>query len=275
MNQRMNSLSSNFDPTRAEARQTLVAHRLAQAIAEGALKVHYQPEIDIHSHQVLTLEALCRWHDLELNQVAPDEFIAVAEAKGLIALLGAEVLRQVLQDLPLIVQRWPQVRVAVNVSGIELGQPNCAKVFLENIQKHQPTLVNHLELELTESIFLYDLATVRQNLEALRQAGLSIAIDDFGTGQSSLGRLHTLPFDKIKMDRSFVVALHEPMVQALVKAMVNFTAQFDRSLVVEGLETIDQVKILKRLGCKLAQGYLISQPKVLAELASDFVLASS
>ena len=267
----MNTLSSHFDSTRAEARQTLVAHRLAQAIAEGALKVHYQPEIDLHTHQVITLEALCRWHDLELNQVAPDEFIAVAEAKGLIALLGAEILRQVLQDLPSIVQRWPHVRVAINVSGIELGQSNFAKSFIDNVQKHQPSLVQHIELELTESIFLYELATVRQNLEMLRQAGISIAIDDFGTGQSSLGRLHTLPFDKIKMDRSFVTALHDPMVQAIIKAMVNLTQEFSRSLVVEGLETPDQLKLLQGLGCRLAQGYLISPPKALPELTSTFV----
>jgi EAL domain-containing protein (putative c-di-GMP-specific phosphodiesterase class I) len=272
MNNRMNSLSSNFDPTRAEVRLSLVAHRLEKAIAEGALKVHYQPEIDLDTQQVITLEALCRWNDLELNQVAPDEFIAVAEAKGLISQLGLEILRQVLQDLPSIIARWPQVRVAINVSGIELGQPHFAKEFLQNVHSLNPDFANHLELELTESIFLYDHTTVRLNLETLSQAGLNIAIDDFGTGQSSLGRLHTLPFDKIKMDRSFVIALHDPMVQAIVKAMVNLTQQFGRDLVVEGLETTEQLTLLKGLGCHLAQGYLISQPKVLAELASNFVL---
>ena len=269
----MTALTPNFDASRADARQTLVAHRLAQAIGEGTLSVHYQPEVDLQSLEVLSFEALCRWQDAELNQVTPDEFIAVAEAKGLISLLGCEILRQVMGDMPQILIKWPKVRVAINVSGIELAQAQFADQFLGMVNKANPEFTSHLELELTESIFLYDVPTVRMNLEKLQKAGLSIAIDDFGTGQSSLARLHTLPFNKIKMDRAFILSLNEPMVQAIVKAMVQLTRDFNRSLVIEGLETHAQLNLLTQLGCHVAQGYLISPPKKLAELPDHFKLA--
>ena len=262
----MSSHSSNFDPTRALARQTLVAHRLAQAIDQSVLKVHYQPEIDLKTGHVQTLEALCRWHDVELNQVAPDEFIAVAEAKGLIAPLGQEILRQVMHDMPDILNRWPHVRVAINVSGLELAEATFAKQFVAAVSKINANYLSHIELELTESIFLYDLPKVRENLEVLRRAGISIAIDDFGTGHSSLARLHTLPFDKIKLDRSFVQALDDPMAQAIIQAMVQLANSFSRTLVAEGIETQKQLEQLTALGCQLGQGYLLCRPCDLKEL---------
>lgn len=271
----MNALSSNSDPARAQARQTLVAHRLAQAIREGALSVHYQPEVNLTTQQVLSFEALCRWSDTELNQVAPDEFIAVAEAKGQIASLGQEILRQVLRDLPQLLKQWPSARVAINVSGIELAQEGFATQFLNSVSQVNPQYVTSLELELTESTFLFDVPTVRHNLEQLQQAGLTIAIDDFGTGHSSLARLHALPFDKIKLDRAFILNLDKPMVQAIVKAMVQLTGEFNRSLVMEGLETQNQAQSLLQLGCHLAQGYLISPPKKLSELPIQFEWAAA
>lgn len=266
----MNAFTPNSDPARALARQTLVAHRLAQAIREGTLSVHYQPEMDLTTQQVLSFEALCRWHDAELNSVAPDEFIAVAEAKGLIASLGHEILRQVLHDLPQLLRQWPSAKVAINVSGIELAQDAFAAQFLNTVHQVNPQYAASLELELTESTFLFDVPTARHNLEQLQQAGLSIAIDDFGTGQSSLARLHALPFDKIKLDRTFLLSLDKPMVQAIIKAMVQLTQAFDRSLVIEGLETKTQAQLLLQLGCHLAQGYLISPPKKLSELPTQF-----
>jgi EAL domain-containing protein (putative c-di-GMP-specific phosphodiesterase class I) len=261
-----NSLSS--EPSGAATRQTLVALRLAQAIDAGTLKVHYQPEIDLRSQEVLTLEALCRWQDTELQNVTPDEFIAVAETKDLIAPLGVEMLRQVLRDLPQILKQWPQTRVAINVSGLELGKEQFASQFIERVVRVNPSFLNHLELELTESIYLHDIPTVQLNLQRLKQAGIHLAIDDFGTGQSSLSRLHTLPFDKIKLDKSFVRGLSDPMVQAIVKAMVALTQEFNRSLVIEGLETPEQIARLTQLGCHQGQGYAISPPKSLSELAA-------
>jgi EAL domain-containing protein (putative c-di-GMP-specific phosphodiesterase class I) len=262
--------SHHFDSSRAQARQVQMAHRLAQAIEQGQLQVHYQPEFQIDERRVVSLEALCRWHDLELNQVAPDEFIAVAEAKGLIAPLGTEILRLVLADMPHVLQRWPDARVAINVSGLELEETDFASQFLTTVDAANPVYAMHLELEVTESIFHRDLPTVRQNLEQLKARGLTIAIDDFGTGQSSLSRLHTLPFDKIKMDKSFVKGLTDPMVRAIVKGMVDLTTSFNRALVAEGVETSADLMTLREIGCTLVQGYLLSAAKPLSQLPLEF-----
>ncbi len=260
------TLSADFDPTRAESRQLRVAHRLAHALAHQGLQVVYQPEVDLQTRQLVSLEALCRWHDDELGPVAPDEFIAVAEARGLIVALGEYMLGRALADLPEVLRRWPLARVAVNVSGVELARPDFAMRTAAAIRSANPALAPHLELEVTESVFHHDVPTVRQHLQSLRDMQLTVAIDDFGTGQSSLARLHTLPFDKIKLDRSFVQALDNPMVQAIVRSMAQLTDHFSRILVVEGLETPAQLAQLKALGCRMAQGYLLCRPAALADL---------
>jgi diguanylate cyclase len=257
---------TDHDPTRAQIRQERVAYRLAHALSQKGLQVAYQPELDLRTQQLVSLEALCRWHDDELGMVAPDEFIAVAEARGLVVPLGEYMLNQVLTDLPTVLQRWPQARVAVNVSGVELARPDFAMRTSAAIRNVDPSLACHLELEVTESVFHHDLPTVRQNLEALRHLQITVAIDDFGTGQSSLARLHTLPFDKIKLDRSFVQALDNPMVQAIVHAMAQLAASFSRTLVVEGVETPAQLQQLMALGCHMAQGYLLCRPASLQNL---------
>lgn len=264
------TLRPDFDPTRAETRQMRVAQRLAHALAHQGLQVVYQPEIDLPSRQLVSLEALCRWHDEELGPVAPDEFIAVAEARGLIVALGEYMLERALADLPDVLRRWPQARVAVNVSGVELARPDFAVRTAAAIRNANPELARHLEIEVTESVFHHDVPTVRQHLQALRDLQLTVAIDDFGTGQSSLARLHTLPFDKIKLDRSFVQALDKPMVQAIVQGMAQLTERFSRTLVVEGLETPAQLAQLQTLGCRMAQGYLLCRPAPLAELPERF-----
>lgn len=258
--------TSDHDPTRAEIRQMRVASRLAHALSHQGLQVAYQPVVDLQSRQLASLEALCRWHDDELGIVAPDEFIAVAEARGLVIPLGNYMLDRVLADLPVVLKRWPQARVAVNVSGVELARPDFATRTGATIRHVDPALAGHLELEVTESIFHHDLPTVRQNLEALRNLQITVAIDDFGTGQSSLARLHTLPFDKIKLDRSFVQALDNPMVQTIVRAMAQLADNFSRTLVVEGVETPAQLQQLMQLGCRMAQGYLLCRPAALQDL---------
>ena len=257
---------SDIDPTRAQNRQARVAYRLAHALGQKSLLVAYQPELDLFTRKLVSLEALCRWHDDELGPVAPDEFIAVAEACGLVVPLGEYMLDQVLRDLPAVLQRWPQARVAVNVSGLELARPDFAMRTGAAIRHVDPALASHLELEVTESVFHHDLPTVRQNLEALRQLQITVAIDDFGTGQSSLARLHTLPFDKIKLDRSFVQALDNSMVQAIVSAMAQLADNFSRTLVAEGVETTAQLQQLMALGCRMAQGYLLCRPAALQDL---------
>lgn len=265
----MNPITVSADTTRADHRQSQVANRLAQAMAQGKLQVVYQPEVSLFSREVTSLEALCRWDDAELGQVAPDEFIAVAEARGLIVALGEYMLRHVLTDLPWVVERWPGAKVAINVSGLELALPDFAQRFSAILASTHLGLARNLELEVTESVFHHNIPLVNANLTALRELGVTVAIDDFGTGQSSLARLHTLPFDKIKLDRSFVKALQAPMVQEIVKLMVQLTNTFSRTLVVEGIETREQLQQLSDLGCHVGQGYLLCRPNVLTELPAQ------
>ncbi|MEY2621335.1 MAG: hypothetical protein RIT26_1155 [Pseudomonadota bacterium] len=258
--------SAEHDPRRAQNRQARVALRLAQALNQSGLQVVYQPEFDLRTRQTVSFEALCRWRDDELGDVAPDEFVAVAEAEGLVVPLGQYMIKQVLHDLPTLLVRWPQARVAVNVSGVELALSDFAQRTETTIRQINPLLAKHLELEVTESIFHFDLPTVRQNLKAIREMQITVAIDDFGTGQSSLSRLHSIPFDKIKLDRSFTQALDHPMVQAIVRAMAQLSETFTRTLVVEGLETSTQLEQLIKLGCGMGQGYLLCPPCRLQDL---------
>lgn len=247
-------------------RQSSVADRLARALSQSELGLVYQPELDLFSREVVSLEALCRWHDAELGQVSPDEFIGVAEARGLIAQIGAYSLQKVLSDLPTLLQLWPAARVAVNVSGVELSAPDFADRVAACIHAADVGLAQHLEFEVTESVFHHNVPQVRSNLLGLKDLGVTVAIDDFGTGQSSLSRLHTLPFDKIKLDRSFVQAIGDPMVQAIVKAMTQLADAFSRTLVIEGIQTAEQLQQLTDLGCKVGQGYGLCRPTALPDL---------
>ena len=256
----------SFASDRAEK---MVAH-LSEAIRQGKLTVHYQPELDAQTKQVICVEALCRWHDDEFKQVSPDEFIPLAEAHHLIGELGQEILKQVLRDLPQLLARWPQVRVAVNVSSIELTRPEFARDFIAILQSHNPALAQHLEIEITESIHHHDLGTVRQNLLDLKSLGMTVAIDDFGTGHSSLSILHSLPFDKIKMDKSFVDELHQPMVQAIVQAMIDLANNFQRMVVMEGVETASQLETLMNMGAHATQGHFWSSPQSAAHMCTEF-----
>lgn len=254
-------------PAAVVARAQKVAQRLAHALHHGSLSVVYQPQLQLQPRQVLSFEALSRWHDEELGLVTPSEFIAVAEDSGLVPALGHHVLQQVLTDLPTLQARWPGVRVAVNVSGVELADPDFAARVVHTLG--EAGAAAQLEFEVTESVFHHDMPTVLQNLQALRDRGLTVAMDDFGTGQSSLARLHQLPFDKIKLDRAFVQALDKPMVQAIVQAMAQLTRQFGLQLVVEGVETQAQLQTLQGLGCPVVQGYLLGAPQPLQTLMTQ------
>jgi EAL domain-containing protein (putative c-di-GMP-specific phosphodiesterase class I) len=245
---------------------------LGAAIRDGKLTIHYQPELDIQTKEVICVEALCRWYDEGFKQVAPDEFIPLAEAHHLIHDLGQEILRQVLQDMPQLLARWPQVRVAINVSSMELTRPEFAQDFIAILNLHNPAWAQHLEIEITESIHHSDLSTVRQNLLALKSQGMTVAIDDFGTGHSSLSILHSLPFDKIKMDKTFADELHQPMVQAIVQAMIDLANNFQRMVVMEGVETATQLETLISMGAHAVQGHFWSTPQPAAHMCAEFNL---
>ena len=248
------------------ARQQQVWVRLRQALDHGGLTVVYQPEIDVQAHQVTAVEALARWHDAELGTVSPQEFIEVAEKTGLTQPVGRMMFSRVLADLPALTVRWPDIRVAINFSLCDLAEPDFQVWLQEQLSGNAARWCRHLELEVTETLFQQMTPALLQAIQSWREMGLTVAIDDFGTGHSSLARLHTLPFDKIKLDRLFVQEMHAPMARAIIRAMAQLAEEFDRTLVVEGVETSEQQQQLVALGCCVQQGYLLQVPLPLTEL---------
>ena len=250
----------------APARRERVRARLQYALDHDGLAVVYQPEIDVQAQRVTSVEALARWQDAELGPVSPQEFIEVAEWSGLIIPLGRMMFSRVLADLPALTERWPQIRVAINFSLRELAEPDFQEWLHKRLSGTAARWRQHLELEVTETVFQQVTPALQHTMQSLREMGMTLAIDDFGTGHSSLARLHTLPFDKIKLDRLFVQEMRAPMVRFIIQSMAALAAEFDRTLVVEGVETPEQQAQLLALGCAVQQGYLQQAPLPLAQL---------
>ena len=261
MNQR-----SPFSPTQLSERKQLLARDLSDALDHHKLQLVYQPTLTFKERRLVSAEALSRWHHPELGPIPADEFIAIAESKGMISRLGNQVLEQVLKDLPAFLHQWPHARIAVNVSGLELSEPDFADRKIKAIESVSSQFMKHIEWEVTETFAISDTVLARQHLELLRQRGMSTAMDDFGTGQSSLTRLHQLPFDKIKLDRAFVLGLQNPDCRAEIKAMSALAQDAHMKLVVEGIETEEDLTQLALLGCDMGQGYLFSKPVALQDL---------
>lgn len=240
--------------------QQEMRERLSQAIANNGLTIHYQPQIDLLTQEFTAFEVLSRWHDSDLGWIAPDQFIPLAEGDQLMVPLGRSMFQQVMSDVPALSSRYPNARIAVNFSMHELSEPDFFEWFEQSVSRNAKGNFNRFEIEVTEASFNRLHQPVRTMLLQLRRLGVRVAMDDFGTGQSSLARLHTIPFDKIKLDKLFVQQLSDPMVLAIVKSVHALCHQFGKELVAEGLETPEEQAQLLQTGCHLAQGYLISKP---------------
>jgi EAL domain-containing protein (putative c-di-GMP-specific phosphodiesterase class I)/DNA-binding NarL/FixJ family response regulator len=242
------------------ARPQLVAD-LRRAIAAGELFMHYQPVVDIDAQRVVSLEALVRWQRPTEGFIPPATFIPVAEANDLIVDLGEFVLKEVCQQIV----RWQQagvavVPVAVNVSAAQLAGYRLWP-FVRNLLREtglNPTL---LTLELTESALIRDVQSHIKELGAIHGSGIQIAIDDFGTGYSSLSYLRQLPIDTLKIDRSFISHVDvNASDQTIVAAILTMAHSLGFKVVAEGVETQEQLDVLRRQRCDLAQGYFFSRP---------------
>lgn len=258
-----------FEPQMDEsARARLSLEReLRDALTNGCFEVHYQPLVDLSSNDVMGLEALVRWRHTERGLVSPSVFIPIAEETGLIVQLGEWVLRKACQDAA----RWPRhVRVAVNVSAHQLRQRNFAKMVLSALSESglDP---RRLELEITESVLLDDSDTNLETLHALRGCGVRIAMDDFGTGYSSISYLRRFPFDKIKIDRSFVREIGEkPEAAAIIRAIIGLGQSLNMTTLVEGIETDLQRSAILAEGANEMQGFLFSPPRPASEIDALF-----
>jgi EAL domain-containing protein (putative c-di-GMP-specific phosphodiesterase class I) len=232
----------------------------------------YQPQLDFATGRFTAVEALMRWPHPERGFVPPDEFIPVAEASGFIRPLGAWSVRCALHQA----QRWRargiDAIVAVNVSAEQLRSPDTLEAIREIVERSGSD-AGWIELELTESLLVEALEADTQGfLRRIVGLGVPLAIDDFGTGYSSLAYLRRLPVQKIKIDRSFVRDLdRDPEALAVVKAIVALGHALGKTIVAEGVETPEQLELLRGLGCQMAQGYLLGRP--MEAIAAERVLA--
>ena len=237
---------------------------LRQALAEGALSVDYQPLFNLVTGQMHGFEALARWHHPTLGTISPDTFIPIAEETGLIIELTDLMLSRACRQLREWQLRDPAFReltMQVNISSNDLAHSALAD-RVERALREAKVEPRALTLELTENILMARVEGAIHTLEALRRIGVSLAIDDFGTGYSSLSYLSSLPIDSLKIDRSFVAAMHEGSKNSeIVRAIVSLGASLGKSVVAEGIETESQFAQLRDLGCENGQGYHMARPQ--------------
>jgi diguanylate cyclase (GGDEF)-like protein len=238
---------------------------VSMAARAGQLALVYQPQADAGTCAVNGFEALLRWNHPIHGYVSPAKFIPAAEACGAIIDIGAFVLRQALTDAA----KWRNpLRVAVNVSPAQIVHADFAKL-VETTLAETGVDPSRLEIEVTESLFINDGAVALKALEAVKALGASVAIDDFGTGYSCLSTLRSFPFDRIKIDRSFVFDMTSNKdAAAIVESILSLGRAMGRPVVAEGVETQAQLKALQHMGCAAVQGYLIGKPLPIEDYAN-------
>jgi diguanylate cyclase (GGDEF)-like protein/PAS domain S-box-containing protein len=260
-----------FTPALHEQLQaTLAIERdLQHAVALGQLVLHYQPQVDARTRQIVGTEALVRWQHPEWGLVPPARFIPVAEQTGLIRPIGEWVLKQALADTAAwLAAGLPVVPVAVNLSVVQFRHEGLQTSVLQALQTSglPPGL---LELELTESVAMEDSEFTVTTINALKSLGVKLSIDDFGTGYSSLSYLKRFAVDKLKIDQSFVRGLnHDAEDEAIVTAVISLANSLGLHTIAEGVETEEQAAFLKASGCNEFQGYLFSKPVPAEALAA-------
>ncbi|VAW73031.1 Sensory box/GGDEF family protein [hydrothermal vent metagenome] len=245
---------------RALERLTL-ENRLRHALERDQFLLYYQPQMHLDTGQIVGIEALLRWRTEQGELISPAEFIPLLEETGLIIPVGEWVLQQACrQNSAWQAAAHPPLRVAVNLSARQFGQRDLLSQVLDCLVT-TGLQAQYLELEITESIMMDAAHGKLEILETLRQAGLQLAIDDFGTGYSSLSYLKQLPIDTIKIDQCFICnAAHDPEDAAIVKAIITLAHDLKRKVIAEGVETQEQLALLRTLGCDEIQGYLLSRP---------------
>jgi EAL domain-containing protein (putative c-di-GMP-specific phosphodiesterase class I) len=258
--------------THAVAGKVVLENQLRLALERGEFVLHYQPKVNLGSGRMTSAEALIRWNDPRTGLVPPGQFIPVLEETGLIHAVGRWAMRQAVVDY----LRWHAaglavVRIAVNVSPLQLRD----RGFIAEVREAigiDPHAAAGLELEITESLIMEDVKHSIASLLAIRAMGLTVAIDDFGTGFSSLSYLAKFPVDTLKIDRSFVLDMTaSPEGLALVSTIINLAHALKLKVVAEGVDSDEQLRLLRVLGCDEIQGYLFSQPLPAALFESRYL----
>ncbi|MDP4536309.1 EAL domain-containing protein [Alkalimonas collagenimarina] len=243
-------------------------HKLRRAIEQAEFRLYYQPKVCLQTGTIIGMEALIRWQSPELGLVAPFHFIPLLEETGLILEVGNWVLQQAILDL----QEWKRQglvppRVAINLSALQLRQQHFVQHIEQMLQESPEAAL--LDFELTESVVIADVADSQRKLGALRALGLPIAIDDFGTGYSSLSYIARLPLDTLKIDRSFVVKMTENHAdRMIVSTIITMAHNMNLNVVAEGVDSTEQLALLRELKCNQMQGYLFSKPVPAQDICS-------
>jgi EAL domain-containing protein (putative c-di-GMP-specific phosphodiesterase class I) len=252
-------------------RRLEVERQLAIAIEHGELEVRYQPRIDVANELICGAEALVRWCSPELGQVHPNEFIPVAEESGLIASLGAFVLETACVQLA----QWHReglggMRVSVNLSSREFESSDVVKTVTDTLRR-TGVAPHALELEITERVMLTGDERIALALRDLRGIGIKMALDDFGTGYSSLNYITRYPLDVLKIDRSIAADVEEnPAAGSIVAAVVMLGRSLGLSIVAEGVDSLEQCRVLADLGCDELQGFYIAPALTVAEFGGFY-----
>ncbi|QFT78235.1 bifunctional diguanylate cyclase/phosphodiesterase [Erythrobacter sp. THAF29] len=242
--------------TRDLVRRREIEDELRAALQRDELSIFFQPIVDLETGRIRTFEALVRWFHPEKGELRPDEFIPVAEETGVIVTLGNWITAQAAR----IAAGWPEdVTVAVNLSPLQIRAPGAA-LGIRNALREAGLDPHRLELEVTESLFVEDSHSTANFIQELSALGVKFALDDFGTGYSSLGYINKYPFNKIKVDRSFVSGENVGRKsEAIIRAVAEMGSRLEMEIVAEGLETIEQVQAVRAAGCTLGQGYYFSR----------------
>ncbi len=239
---------------------------LRTALDNNALELYYQPQVDVATRKIVGMEALVRWHHPEHGLIPPIRFIPLAEETGLIRQLGSWVLEEAMRQTSIWFSQGHVLRVGINLSARQFSQDD----LLEQIPVLLKTYkldAKYIDLEITETIAMQDADNSIRKLHQLKKLGVNLSMDDFGTGYSSLSYLHQFPLDVLKIDRSFVKNIGEDGSNgAIAKAVLAMAHSMNLEVVAEGVETEVQYEFLKKHGCQMIQGYLISKPVV----ADDF-----
>jgi len=238
----------------------------SRAITRNEFELYYQTIIDAGRRECCGAEALVRWRHPERGFIAPDQFIGLAEESGLIVPLGEWILRKACADAA----RWPaHLKLAVNLSPTQFRQGDLLRV-LKSALDHADLRSERLELEITETVLLEKNEESLAVLHNLKDLGVSIVLDDFGIGYSSMRYLQMFPFDKIKIDKSFIQSMTSHADSAaIVCAIAGLGRALDIETTAEGVETIEQYTFLRSAGCQLAQGYLFSRPVPIFDLTFE------
>jgi EAL domain-containing protein (putative c-di-GMP-specific phosphodiesterase class I) len=259
-----------FEPAMDLQMQTrrVMEQDLRKALPSGEFELHYQPVVNLASNEISGLEALIRWNHPTKGLISPATFIPLAEEIGFIVPLGEWVIRQACATAAL----WPEhLHVAVNISAMQFHSPGLMQVIVGALAASglSPT---RLEIEITETVLLHNKEATLAVLHQLRELGIRIAMDDFGTGYSSLTYLQSFPFDKIKIDRSFVKNITEDSSSLnIVRAVAALANGMGMTATAEGVETAEQLRSIASEGCTEMQGFLFSKPLPAAEIERQFL----